>query len=73
MRLGSAQSFVLPRRFEAHKSLAAFGSHGVPSQEATKMKTHFLAERDCEIAAVRVHPGSRVAAKDLPVELKDAG
>jgi len=65
MRLGSAQSFVLPRRFEAHKSLAAFGSHGVPSQEATKMKTHFLAERDCEIAAVRVEESGQVLSFDL--------
>jgi len=36
---------VLPRRIEVHKSSAAFGSHGVPPQEAIKMKTRFLAGR----------------------------
>jgi pyruvate carboxylase len=36
-----------------------------------KMETHIAAERDCEIAAVHVKPGERVAAKDLLIELKD--
>ncbi|MGT2494254.1 hypothetical protein ACU4GD_36740 [Cupriavidus basilensis] len=36
-----------------------------------KMETHIAAERDCEIAAVHVRPGDRVAAKDLLIEFKD--
>jgi len=39
--------------------------------EAMKMETHIAAERDCEIVAVHVKPGERVAAKDLLIELKD--
>ncbi|NSX12797.1 pyruvate carboxylase [Cupriavidus taiwanensis] len=38
--------------------------------EAMKMETHIAADRDCEIAAVHVKAGDRVAAKDLLVELK---
>lgn len=41
--------------------------------EAMKMETHITAERDCEIAEVYVHPGDRVAAKDLLIMLKDRG
>jgi pyruvate carboxylase len=41
------------------------------SLEAMKMETHIAAERDCEIAAVHVRPGDRVAAKDLLIEFKD--
>ncbi|WP_029971392.1 pyruvate carboxylase [Paraburkholderia graminis] len=37
--------------------------------EAMKMETHIAAERDCEIAAVHVRAGDRVAAKDLLIEL----
>jgi pyruvate carboxylase len=40
--------------------------------EAMKMETHISAERDCEIAAVHVRAGDRVAAKDLMIELKAA-
>ena len=40
--------------------------------EAMKMETHIAAERDCEIAAVHVQPGDRVASKDLLIELKAA-
>ena len=36
------------------------------------METHIVTERDCEIAAVHVKPGERVAAKDLLIELKGA-
>ncbi|KHK55801.1 pyruvate carboxylase [Ralstonia sp. A12] len=38
--------------------------------EAMKMETHITAERNCEIAAVHVQVGDRVAAKDLLIELK---
>jgi pyruvate carboxylase len=41
--------------------------------EAMKMETHIAAERDCEIAAVHVRAGDRVAAKDLLIELKGEG
>ncbi|WP_042879401.1 pyruvate carboxylase [Cupriavidus necator] len=40
--------------------------------EAMKMETHIPADRDCEIAAVHVKQGDRVAAKDLLIELKPA-
>jgi len=40
--------------------------------EAMKMETHIAVERDCEIAAVHVKPGERVAAKDLLIELSEA-
>ncbi|MCP3017660.1 pyruvate carboxylase [Cupriavidus basilensis] len=42
------------------------------SLEAMKMETHLCAEFDCEIEAVHVVPGDRVAAKDLLVLLKSA-
>jgi len=38
--------------------------------EAMKMETHIPADHDCEIAAVYVKQGDRVAAKDLLIELK---
>ncbi|WP_233839357.1 pyruvate carboxylase [Paraburkholderia sp. ZP32-5] len=38
--------------------------------EAMKMETHIAADRDCEIAAIHVQSGDRVAAKDLLLELK---
>ena len=41
--------------------------------EAMKMETHIEAERDCEIAAVHIQAGDRVAAKDLLIELKGEG
>jgi pyruvate carboxylase len=37
-----------------------------------KMETHIAAERDCEVHEVLIHPGDRVAAKDLLIVLKDA-
>ena len=37
------------------------------------METHIAAERDCEIAAVHIQAGVRVAAKDLLIELKGEG
>ena len=33
-------------------------------------ETHIAADRHCEFAAVHVHAGQRVAAKDLLIELK---
>ncbi|WP_458763714.1 pyruvate carboxylase [Cupriavidus basilensis] len=42
------------------------------SLEAMKMETHLCADFDCEIEAVHVVPGDRVAAKDLLVLLKSA-
>jgi pyruvate carboxylase len=41
--------------------------------EAMKMETHIAADRDCVIAAVHVQTGDRVAAKDLLIELQEAG
>ncbi|CAG4895886.1 pyruvate carboxylase [Paraburkholderia saeva] len=41
--------------------------------EAMKMETHIAAEHDCVIAEVHVHPGDRVAAKDLLITLKERG
>ncbi|WP_043421236.1 pyruvate carboxylase [Cupriavidus basilensis] len=40
------------------------------SLEAMKMETHLAAEFDCEIEAVHVAPGDRVAAKDLLIVLR---
>ncbi|MCP1174920.1 pyruvate carboxylase [Ralstonia sp. 21YRMH01-3] len=39
--------------------------------EAMKMETHITAERSCEIAAVYVQVGDRIAAKDLLIELRE--
>ncbi|MDR3381392.1 pyruvate carboxylase [Cupriavidus basilensis] len=59
-------------------TVAVKPGQGVPaggtlvSLEAMKMETHLCAEFDCEIEAVHVVPGDRVAAKDLLVLLKSA-
>jgi pyruvate carboxylase len=38
--------------------------------EAMKMETHIAADRDCEVVAIHVQSGDRVAAKDSLLELK---
>jgi pyruvate carboxylase len=40
---------------------------------AMNMETRIAAERDCEIAAVHVPAGDRVAAKDPLIELQREG